>query len=53
MRNLLLTLLRDHRAATAVEYAIIAAMIAVAVASSVAVIGGKLKNGFTNISNRL
>lgn len=46
-------LLRDSRAATAIEYGLIAALIAVAAISAMSTLGGKLKNTFTNVSNNM
>lgn len=49
MRNLL----RNSRGATAIEYGLIAALIAVAALGAMSTLGGKLKNTFTNVSNNL
>ena len=46
-------LLRDNKAATAIEYGLIAALIAVAAIGAMSTLGGKLKNTFTNVSNNM
>ena len=43
----------DNRAATAIEYSLIAALIAVAAMGATKTLGTKLKNTFTNVSNNL
>jgi pilus assembly protein Flp/PilA len=45
--------LRDERGATAVEYGLMVALIAVAVIGTVTALGGKLNGLFTDISTRL
>jgi pilus assembly protein Flp/PilA len=45
--------LRDEAGATAIEYALIASLMAVAVVAAVGVLGPKLKTSFTNIGNCL
>ena len=50
---MLLRFLRDEHAASAIEYGLIAAMIALAIISSVNALGGKLKGTFSNISANL
>ena len=45
--------LRDNRAATAIEYGLIAALIAVAAISSMSLLGKKLKNTFTNVTTAM
>ena len=44
---------RDNRAATAIEYGLIAALIAVAAITAMGNVGNKLKSTFTNVSNKL
>lgn len=51
--KILRLLLADHRAATAIEYGLIAALIAVAAISAMSTLGGKLKNTFSNVSNNM
>jgi pilus assembly protein Flp/PilA len=43
----------EERGATAVEYALMVGLIAVAIIGAVSVLGGKLKTTFNNISNTL
>ena len=43
----------DKRGVTAVEYAILAALIAVGLVASVAVLNSGIKGGFTNVSTLL
>jgi pilus assembly protein Flp/PilA len=47
------TLFGDNRGATAIEYGLIAALIAVAAIGAMAALGGKLSNTFSNVSNNL
>jgi len=49
----LLKILRDERGATAIEYGLIAALIAVASIGAMSTLGDKLKNTFGNVSNNL
>jgi pilus assembly protein Flp/PilA len=49
----LLQLWRDARAATAIEYGLIAALIAVAAITAMGGVGNKLKTTFSNVSNKL
>jgi pilus assembly protein Flp/PilA len=49
----LLTLIRDSRGATAIEYGLIAALIAVAAITAMKSLGTKLNNTFSNVSNNL
>ena len=44
---------KNEKGATAIEYGLIAALIAVAIISSVTVVGSKLTGTFTNVSNGL
>ena len=52
MRNLL-KLVRDERGATAIEYGLIAALIAVAAIGAMQGIGGKLNSTFNTVSGQL
>ncbi|HMI41631.1 MAG TPA: Flp family type IVb pilin [Sphingomicrobium sp.] len=52
MRNFL-RLIRDHKGATAIEYGLIAALIAVAAIGAMQGIGTKLSTTFNNVSNSL
>ncbi len=45
--------LRDESGATAIEYGLIAAGISAIIIGQVNVLGGKLKNTFSNISTQL
>ena len=45
--------LNDCRGATAIEYGLIAALIAVAAISAMSTLGKKLSNTFTNVSNQM
>ncbi len=49
----LLRLLRENRGATAIEYGLIAALIAVAAITAIRGLGNGLKNTFNNVSNNL
>ena len=49
----LIRMARDTRGATAIEYGLIAALIAVAAISAMSSVGGKLKNTFNNVSNNM
>jgi pilus assembly protein Flp/PilA len=46
-------LLSDSKAATAIEYGLIAALIAVAAISAMTTLGSKLKGTFNNVSTKL
>jgi pilus assembly protein Flp/PilA len=48
-----LNLLRDNRGATAIEYGLIAALIAVAAITALTSVGTKLGSTFNNVSNKL
>ena len=43
----------EQRGATAIEYGLIAALIAVAAIGAMSAVGGKLNNTFSNVSNNL
>lgn len=49
MTELLKRWARDERGATAIEYGLIAALIAVVIVTAVTTVGTKLKSSFTNI----
>ena len=49
----LLKMLRDTRAATAIEYGLIAALIAVAAIGAMQGLGNKLKTTFSNVSTNM
>jgi pilus assembly protein Flp/PilA len=53
MRNALIRLVRDESGATAIEYGLIAALIAVAIVAAVTLVGGNLNNVFNNVATRL
>lgn len=53
MRKLLGGFLRDQAGATAIEYGLIAAGIAVVIIATVQAIGGNLQGTFTTVSNAL
>jgi pilus assembly protein Flp/PilA len=53
MRKLLGNFLRDQTGATAIEYGLIAAGIAVAIIATVQAVGGNLQGTFTTVSNAL
>lgn len=53
MSNFLKSFIRDESGATAIEYGLIAAGIAVAVAAAVQVFGTAVETGFTNLGNTL
>jgi len=53
MLTLLLHLLRDVRAATAIEYGLIAALIAVAIIAGVTVVGTQLGTTFNSVGTTL
>ena len=52
MRNFL-KLIRDTKGATAIEYGLIAALIAVAAIGALQGVGTKLKSTFNNVSGKL
>ena len=53
MRNLITKLLRDESGATAIEYGLIAALIAVVIIGAVTVVGTKLNSTFVTVGNNL
>ncbi len=52
-KNLVLELNKDDNGATAIEYGLIAALIAVIIIGAVAIVGTDLSNMFTTISNSI
>lgn len=52
MKNRWLGLINSQMGATAVEYAVMVALIAVAIIGSVTLLGGKLKGVFTAIAGK-
>lgn len=46
-------MLKDNKGATAIEYGLIAALIAVAAIAAMGTVGNKLENTFNNVSNAL
>jgi len=53
MTATLIRFVRDDSGATALEYGLIAGLIAAIMVTSISAVGGKLSNSFTNVSNRL
>ena len=53
MRKMLETFVRDENGATAIEYGLIAALIAVAIIGGVTAVGTNLSATFTNVSGSL
>lgn len=53
MKSLVLRFLNDESGATAIEYGLIAAGIAVAIITVVSNLGSKLKTTFTTVQNAL
>jgi len=51
--SLLKNFIRQDEGVTAIEYGLIAALIAVVIIASVTLIGTKLQTDFTSISNKL
>jgi pilus assembly protein Flp/PilA len=49
----ILTLLRDERGATAIEYGLIAALIAVAIITAVGLVGTNLTSTFNSVASAL
>ena len=46
-------LMTDNEGATAIEYGLIAALVAVAAISAMTALGGSLNNTFSTVSNRM
>jgi pilus assembly protein Flp/PilA len=53
MRNFITSFLRDESGATAIEYGLIAALIAVAIIVAITAVGTKLSATFNNVSQNL
>ncbi|MBR2688368.1 MAG: Flp family type IVb pilin [Aquamicrobium sp.] len=53
MTNLISRFFKDESGATAIEYGLIAALIALAIITGATTLGNKLNSQFTNISNSL
>jgi pilus assembly protein Flp/PilA len=53
MRKVFKKLLRDDTGATAIEYGLIAALIAVAIISGVSAVGSKLSTSFDTVQTNL
>ncbi len=53
MRKFFLQLMRDESGATAIEYGLIAAGIAVVIIGAVNTLGTKLDTAFTNVGNSI
>ena len=53
MNKLIQNLLRDDSGATAIEYGLIAALIAVVIIGAVTVVGTKLSTTFTTVSSSI
>ncbi len=51
--QLIESFLHDDTAATAIEYALIASLIAVAIVAALTTLGGQLTNTFGEVSNNL
>jgi pilus assembly protein Flp/PilA len=53
MRNILLNFIEDESGATAIEYGLIAALIAVVIITGITAIGTSLSSTFSSISGNL
>lgn len=53
MKRYLANLFRDDAGATAIEYGLIAALIAVAIIGGATTLGGNLSTTFTNVATKL
>jgi pilus assembly protein Flp/PilA len=53
MTNFIKSFVNNESGATAIEYGLIAALIAVAAIAAMQSLGGKLGNTFNNVSNKL
>jgi pilus assembly protein Flp/PilA len=53
MTHFIRSLVRDQTGATAVEYGLIAALIAVAIIATVTTLGGNLVNTFGSVANNI
>lgn len=53
MRAILTRFVRDESGATALEYGLIASLIAPVMVTATKTLGGKLTNGFVNVGNKM
>lgn len=53
MTSLMIRFLRDESGATAIEYGLIASLVAVAVITGAGKLGGNLNNTFTNLAGKM
>lgn len=53
MRTFMSSLLRDENGATAIEYGLIAALIAIAIIAAISLIGTDLNLTFSNVASNL
>jgi pilus assembly protein Flp/PilA len=53
MKNLLSRFMNDESGATAIEYGLIASLIAVGIIGAAGALGGKISGTFTNVSTNL
>jgi pilus assembly protein Flp/PilA len=53
MLSIFRRLVKNDKGATAIEYTLIAALIAVAAITAMTTVGGKITNTLTNVSNNL
>jgi len=53
MKNLVSKFIKDESGATAIEYGLIAALIAVVIIGAVSTLGGQLDAAFTSVSTEL
>ncbi|PWE18763.1 Flp family type IVb pilin [Marinicauda salina] len=53
MKNLVSRFIKDESGATAIEYGLIAALIAVGIIAALTTLGGNLSGTFSNVANSL
>ena len=53
MSNIFTRFVKDESGATAIEYGLIAGLIAVVIISAISTVGSNLKNKFTAVANNL
>jgi pilus assembly protein Flp/PilA len=53
MSNIFARFVKDESGATAIEYGLIAGLIAVVIISAISTVGSNLKNKFTAVANNL
>jgi pilus assembly protein Flp/PilA len=53
MLSIFRTLMKNEQGATAIEYTLIASLIAVAAITAIGKVGGKITNVLTNVSNAM